>query len=162
MLNRAMRSRTHQISPRPAAGLVLIVLGVALLSGCAANLERRPRSEAFAGNQAGSWELVFPSPTTIAYAGDADPRTLPEYSRADSRLNTRPNTPLLASNQWPEPDRPSLRYQRRIYIDPRPENLLFFETRSDYYGPRSGYYTGNTTYYNYDAAPAQGTWGFWR
>lgn len=149
-----MRPVSFKISPRVAMLSIAIVIApfLTMLTGCAAELERRPDTAAVVGNQARSWELVFASPTTVAYHDQLDPRALPEYARADARLNARPNTPLLASNQWPEPDRPSLRYPRRVWIDTRPESILFFESRSEVF--RGGAYP-------YDGHRGHGAWGFW-
>jgi hypothetical protein len=42
---------------------------------------------------------------------------LPEYARRDAALAVAPEaSPLLATNQWPQPSRPDLDYTRTLYL----------------------------------------------
>lgn len=55
-------------------------------------------------------------------------------SRNDADVSFRPNTPQLASAQWPEPDRPSLADRRYLSLPDRPNLLLYYDnTRGDWY-----------------------------
>lgn len=132
-----------------------------LLGGCAAPLERRPATEeAFVGDGASSWDLVFDSPSVNRALASADRTGFAEFHRADRRLNVRPDAPLLASNQWPEAERASLAYPRRVSIPTRADSLLFFEGESErrgYRGDGAGAWRGGSSY-----AEPGGTWGFWR
>jgi hypothetical protein len=45
------------------------------------------------------------------------PGNLPEYARRDAALAVAPEaSPLLATNQWPQPSRPDLDYTRTLYL----------------------------------------------
>ncbi|MBY0262687.1 MAG: hypothetical protein K2Q20_10110, partial [Phycisphaerales bacterium] len=72
----------------------------------------------------------------------------------------RPDAPLLAGYQWPEAERASLAYPRRVSIPTRADSLLFFEGESErrgYRGDGAGAWRGGSSY-----AEPGGTWGFWR
>ncbi|GEM_PF-3209877 len=136
---------------------------LALLSACAAPLERRPATEeAFVGAGGASWDLVFDSPGVTTSLASTDRTRLAEFSRADQRLNVRPNTPLLASNQWPEAERASLAYSRRVSIPTRADSILFFEGESERRGYRGygAWRGGGGGSWGY--LESGGSWGFWR
>lgn len=86
--------------------------------------------------------------------GDVDARQLAEYSRNDAALGYRNVGPVMASGEWPERERASLAYPRRVYLDPRADQLLFFENESRYRGAGS--------YRSVPVGPGDGLWGFWR
>src|SRR5262249_10800783 len=93
-----------------------------------------------ANQSGGSWSLVFNTPTGTRGTGGAGPEEFAEYSRNDGVLAARPDGPLLATAEWPERERVSLEYPRRVFLDNRPDQLLFFEYESRYgYGYRGGY-----------------------
>jgi hypothetical protein len=144
------------------AAVVLTLLGVGV-GGCAAPLERRgPTEEAMVGDGGGGWGLVFDSPQTAGVLAGMDRRGLAEFSRSDGRLGVRSSGPLLASGQWPEPDRASLAYPRRVSLPTRAETLLFFEGQTERWGYRgegAGAWRGAGRGGYVDDA---GTWGFWR
>lgn len=123
--------------------LACILAGAAMLTGCAAPLTRRPPTEPVVEGEAGSWAMVFPSSRVALAMVDVDPRGLPEYSRNDRALNVRTFGPLTASTQWPDPQRPSLAFPRRVYLNPRADTILFFENEPrGYRSSRSDYDTG--------------------
>lgn len=90
----------------------------------------------FVGNQASSAELVFASPsvTRRMLASGQDEQSSWEFARSDAALNMRTDGPMLATNQWPEPERASLLYPRRIWIDTRANTLTYFPTASEAVG----------------------------
>lgn len=90
----------------------------------------------FVGNQASSAELVFASPSVTRHmlASGQDEQSSWEFARADGALNMRSDGPMLATNQWPEPERASLLYPRRIWIDTRANTLTYFPTASEAVG----------------------------
>lgn len=80
-----------------------------------------------------------------------------ELSRNDAALSPHADGPLLATTEWPERERASLAYPRHIYLNNRPDSLLFFENESKYrWGGASGGYRGAPT------TSHHGVWGFWR
>lgn len=94
--------------------------------GCQATLVRRPALPTL-GTQGGAWEAALPSAATTAALGTADYRQFPEYSRNDLALNPRPVQARLATRQWPEDPRPSLARARRLQLETRADQVLFFE-----------------------------------
>jgi hypothetical protein len=114
---------------------------------------RRGRDEV-QGHAGGSWSLVFNGPTVNRALAGTEPREFAEYSRNDGALSYRNDGPLLASSEWPERERASLAYSRRVYLDPRADQLLFFENESKY--------RGSSGYRSAPVVPGDGLWGFWR
>ena len=55
-----------------------------------------------------------------------------EESRRDGLLSPRIAGAITASDQWPEPDRPSPRYLRRLHFNSSPDTFLYFERGSDH------------------------------
>ena len=125
-----MLTKIIKISPAAAIGSAALLLG-----GCAGTLERSaPRDERlFVGNQAASSELVFASPsvTRRMLASGEDETTTWEFARSDGRVNTRADGPLLATAQWPEPERASLTFTRSIWISPNPNTITFSQPPSE-------------------------------
>jgi hypothetical protein len=121
---------------RVIAGAVCVVATLAI-AGCATQV---PQREAMSGygsrsesGQAGSWESVLSTPEVIERLAATPPDSLPEFARADYRLSESNPGPVLASGQWPEPDRTSLEYPRYLQIRDRDGRLTYFSTRPDYY-----------------------------
>lgn len=124
-------------TPKISAVTVVSALGIgaALLSGCASTLERSapPDERLFVGNQASSSELVFASPsvTRQMLASGDDETTTWEFARSDSRMNASADGPLLATAQWPEPERAWLTFTRSVWISPNPNTVTFSQTPSE-------------------------------
>jgi hypothetical protein len=153
-----------------AVGVWTIALGAGALlavtlGGCGAPMERASGRGGWGGgggNQAedwegaaGSWALVMQSPRTTQLLAGADPRSADEYSRNDAALGAGRDGPILATSEWPERERPDLYYARRIQLETRADELLYFDRESRYRGGyRYGTYGGNVS--------GSGTWGFWR
>jgi hypothetical protein len=152
-------------TPRRTAALAAALALAALAGACAAPLERRPEPLARdSGGEplegaGGSWAAVLHTPGVARITQYADLTTLPEYARNDAALGNSPRGPLLATAQWPEPARPDLAYPRRVFLDPRPDAITFFQAGPTSYAP----------YRTYPGAPnyvvpgdGGGAWGFWR
>lgn len=58
---------------------------------------------------------------------------LPEYSRRDAALSSRPTRAMLASARWPEEPRPSLGRQRVIWIETNPRVGVYYELEGRYW-----------------------------
>jgi len=56
----------------------------------------------------------------------------PEYARLDTDLSPRLTQAQQARDQWPEPDRPSLRDYRRLYFNTRAGDYLYFDARREH------------------------------
>lgn len=71
------------------------------------------------------WEAVMlPEATDLAQAGEEDAWWT---WRRDQALALRGEPgPMLAADQWPEPDRPSLDNPRYISLPSRPETIIYF------------------------------------
>ncbi|MBC7833607.1 MAG: hypothetical protein H7Y88_00720 [Phycisphaerales bacterium] len=81
-----------------------------------------PESRADQG-QGGAWEAVMYTPA-LANRVEDDSASL--ETRRDDALVLRVPLPLLATNQWPEPPRPSVLRTRTINLPRNPESLLVF------------------------------------
>ncbi len=104
---------------------------LATLAGCTTTIARRPSLPAM-GTHGSGWEAVLLPPATNAALAMVDRRTLPEYGRRDASLNPQPDAPMLASDEWPQQPRPSLRRYRYLTLPTRPETVIFFSpVRSD-------------------------------
>lgn len=150
------------------------VMGAAmLLGGCGAPMERAARPGDGRGGQpegresgeswegsGGSWALVMHSPRTAQLLAGADPRSAAEYSRSDAALGAGRDVPLLATSEWPERERPDLYYARRVQLETRASELLYFDTGSRYGGYRRGYRGSYGSGGGYERG--SGTWGFWQ
>lgn len=97
-----------------------------------------------------TWALVLNAPGVARAHAATDPSQFAEYARNDAALGARPSTPVLATNEWPQRARPSLASARRLRLETRADEILFFEPESRY---RPHYYHYNTG--------GDGAWGFW-
>ncbi len=137
-----------------AMGLAALGMG-----GCGAQLDRaswrdggvRGRDQWDGGG--GSWALVMNSPRTGMMLAGVDASAMPEYARNDAALGYREEGPVLASNEWPERERPDLYYARRLQLETRADQVLYFDSATRYGG--GGYRRGSSE-------GGSGTWGFWR
>ena len=77
----------------------------------------------FGGDQAASAELVFAGPEWTNSAADYG---APEYGRRDYMLSPISNQPILATAEWPEPERASLENPRYLYIRDRDGRYTYF------------------------------------
>lgn len=115
--------------PQIRARTIVLLLGAsglaAFANGCGSSVPHRRASLAPAGSAADSWHVVLPSPVTPEYAeiqpGDA------AYGRRDATLAIRPD-PVVdgVAASWPSPERPSLSETRRLYLNNRPETVVYF------------------------------------
>jgi hypothetical protein len=105
---------------------VALFLGLAglALTGCSAPLGgaelAAPRST---GNHS---QVIFSTPEiTAAYAG-IDDAQLPEFSRRDAQMAIASNEPLLATTQWPQPERTSIEQARYIRLVTSPDQFIIY------------------------------------
>ncbi len=117
----------------------LVVLSL-LLAACSSSSVPRRSGSASYPNQAGSWSAVF-APADLANQSHYDW----EASRNDHRLATQSPTYLSASNDWPQPERPSLDYARRLTLPRDASQIIYFQTESEARSSYRGYY-GNWWY----------------
>lgn len=122
---------------RRLAAILVVGAAVAALTGCTGSRSARidPTPQSGAG---GSWNAVLPAAGMSAGAsGQPTPAWI--LSRNDSDLNPRSVDPVLATSQWPEPERPSLR---------RPILIRVYEQPGRYYtyGPQRRYYDNARNY----------------
>ena len=158
-----------------STGVWTIALGVLggamMLGGCGAPMERAARPgegrggppetrETWEGS-GGSWALVMQSPRTAQMLAGTDARSAAEYSRNDGALGAGRAGPLLATSEWPERERPDLYYARRVQLETRASELLYFDTGSRYSGYRGGY-RGSYGSGGGGYERGSGTWGFWQ
>lgn len=103
----AKMRRQRLISDVTAA---LAVAGLAVLAGCSTTepVGRAP-VRAAVGNQGGSWEVVLGTP-------EAPPFNEWEYARLDDAMNLRTHIE----------EGPALDDLRRLYLNPRPDQILYF------------------------------------
>jgi hypothetical protein len=114
-------SKTRRIcAPVAIVGVLVGALGCATDESATAPAQR-PSYD-------GRWEAVTLPDRTAAELGDASGAWW-EYRR-DSVAGVREDGPILAVNQWPEPERPSLNNPRYIYVPKQPETMLRFDTYS--------------------------------
>ena len=118
---------------RCIAGIVVTGSVVATLTGCSASRSAQLTLSPAAG-AGGSWAAVLPADAT-------DPGTTADgwiLTRNDEALNPRPVEAVLASNDWPEPVRPSLE---------RPILIRVYQHPGRYYsyGPERRYYDNTRT-----------------
>lgn len=106
---------------RPIAALSL-VLGVLALTGCAS--EKASRVTEAPAHAPARWQAVMLPEETAAETSDIVWAWWDE--RRDGEVGVRYQEPLLASNQWPEPERASLERPRYISLPNRPDTLLYF------------------------------------
>jgi hypothetical protein len=82
-------------------------------------------------SQGGSWQAVLPGAVVSGLLG---PEAAPGWveSRRDSSLTPRPIEPLLASEAWPEPRRPSLERPRFVRVVRSPEGFIHYRVEQRY------------------------------
>ncbi|MDZ4686825.1 MAG: hypothetical protein SH850_17265 [Planctomycetaceae bacterium] len=110
---------------------VLAAAAALTSGGCARQVAERStvaRSGTVELAQGGAWESVF------GPLHDYDPSALPEFGRNDYRLNASQPSALLATSQWPQPERDSLDNVRYLYLRDRDGRITYFGP--DYYGRR--------------------------
>lgn len=71
--------------------------------------------------------MESPRAGAIAYG----PESRPEMSRRNASMNIADTGARLASDEWPEAARASLRHDRRVYLPRDARTILFFETELD-------------------------------
>lgn len=120
-----MRSR-HTSKLGLLSTAIILVAGWGTATGCQARLARRPTLPVL-GTQGSAWEAALPSASVVAALGPYDPSHSPEFARNDGALSPRPAQARLATRQWPEDPRPSLAHARRLQLETRPDQVLFFE-----------------------------------
>lgn len=101
----------------------LAATAIALLAGCShGRLVRRsePRIEHPSSNAPAA--IVFSDPA-LALPPELDPN----FARRDPSLSPLYVAALQARDQWPEPERPSLRDTRRLQLNARPDTYLYFD-----------------------------------
>lgn len=109
-----MRGTTHIRDVLAAAALAAVLAG----SGCAktSTIQSRAGGEAV-GNQGGSWELVLGSP-------EAPPHDGWEIARLDDAMNIQGSVM--------DESRPELDDLRRVYLNPRPDQVLYYRRGRSY------------------------------
>ncbi len=112
----------------PRAQTLLRLVAVSLIPlffaacGSAVPHRRASLSPSGAGE---SWHAVLPSPVVTAY-DEIGPHDL-AYSRRDSELAIRSEATVNGvADSWPSPERPSLSQTRRLYLNNRPETVVYF------------------------------------
>lgn len=71
--------------------------------------------------------IESPGAGTIAFA----PEVRPEMTRRNASMNIADTGARLASDEWPEAARASLRHERRVYLPRDERTILFFETERE-------------------------------
>lgn len=94
------------------------------LVGCGSSVPHRRASLSPSG-AGDSWHAVLPSP--IVSASDEIGQGDLAYARRDDALALRADAPLNGvAESWPSPERPSLAQTRRLYLNNRPETVVYF------------------------------------
>lgn len=119
---------THR---QTSAGTIVLLLGALALTplagGCGSAVPHRRASLGPAGTAANSWHVVLPSPVTSEY-GEIQPGDA-AYARRDMALALRPELGVDGvADSWPSPERPSLSETRRLYLNSRPETMVYFRS----------------------------------
>jgi len=94
------------------------------------------------GPSGNTWELVLESPSASVISYAANDR--PEMTRRNDSMNIMSNAPTLATDRWPEDPRPSLRYDRRIYLPRDARSYQYYDRtyeRTYRRSHRSGWYS---------------------
>jgi len=120
-------SRLVQAALAAAAVSALLVGGF----GCSsAPVARRTEPRFFLHGSETPTAMVFSDPALDPPA--AALASQPEYARLDADLSPRVVSAQQARDEWPEPDRPSLRDYRRLYFNSRPGEYLYFDARREH------------------------------
>lgn len=121
-------------NPRPAraalAAAMAFLVGLAMVACSSAPVARRtePRFQLHGSETPAA--IVFSDPAVDTRT--ADLATHPEYARLDADLSPRVASAPQARDEWPEPDRPSLRDYRRLYFNTRPGDYLYFDAQREH------------------------------
>lgn len=130
------RERPHAARAIPALALVI----AAMLAGCSSGpVHRRSAADAPPlSDQGRSWETVFaPSGHTLAERGSW------ESSRNEHRLSAQREDALSVASSWPERERARLDRPRRISLPRNADQIIYFQTESEYRSTyRGGYWGG--------------------
>lgn len=100
----------------------VVAVGAAMAGGCASE-QAVTSVEAPAPAR---WEAVWLPAETAAGVGECGDNWAWWETRRDSALAVRSPGPLLATDQWPEPARPSMDEVRYISVPSRPETIMYF------------------------------------
>lgn len=107
--------------PGRMAAILVVAAACAGLAGC--EEQRAVRVDPGAG---GSWAAVLPSPRVL----DLGPGPGPAWAdaRNNDQLNPRQVGPVLATDEWPDRERPSLRRPVYVRIYRQPEVFIYYRT----------------------------------
>lgn len=114
------------------------VVALSLLAGCQEPLGGA-RGYSLGNGGAGSAAVLQTEGVEVALAG-AEMSQFPEYGRRDYTLSPASNQPMLATNDWPSPDAPSLDNPRYIYINQNSSTMMFFRPNSTGSSPYMSYW----------------------
>ncbi len=105
------------------------VLGLCLLlTACAAPVrppEARRGPGMHLGSSGAAWDAVLPGP--LVSAAGLTPEYSPEFARRDAALSHRPNTAVVALDDWPQRARPDLDRARRFNMPRNADAVLYFD-----------------------------------
>lgn len=120
---------SHRAATLAMTAIVLFM--TSQLGGCATKVAARQRPPTL-GPAGNTWELVFESPSASATSYAHADR--PEMTRRNDSMNIMSSAPTLATDRWPEDPRPSLRYDRRIYLPRDARSYQYYDSsyRSTY------------------------------
>jgi|GEM_PF-3393766 len=125
---------------RRLAAIVVVGAAVAALTGCTESRSTRITQTPQPG-AGGSWSSVLPAaslPLSAETTGQAAPDWI--QSRNDNGLSPRSVDPVLATSDWPEPERPSLRRPILIRVYQQPGRYYSYGPQRRYYdNARSGH-----------------------
>lgn len=79
---------------------------------------------------------VFASAGVRRVLSAEDLAGLPEYARLDAGMNIASAGPILATDQWPQPQAPSLYDRRYLSLPSNPQNLMYIDPSA----PRDPYW----------------------
>jgi hypothetical protein len=123
--------------PRRHASRLPALASLLLLLGACASQQPAPAASAAPArtpHPSGRWETVFLTTDAAATLAEYDQSELPGYDRRDADINFAPSQPLLATAQWPEPDRTDLQWQRYLVLPRHADTVIYFVP-----GPRWGW-----------------------
>ncbi len=98
----------------------------ALLAGC-----EGPRAARVGPAAGGTWEAVLPGARVAELGADQGQAGWPAR-RNDSQLNPRSFDPVLATGEWPEPERPTVRRPVFVHTPRQAESYLYYRTEERY------------------------------
>lgn len=132
------QKRTDRLRRSAVGVMTCVVLMGTLLGGCVssgprAHLVRQPQG------LGGSSEALFLPPTTEAALADTDLSAMPEAWRNDASMAIENDGPLLATSQWPTPERPSIERYRYVSMPRNAGTVLIFLPQQTWHGARGGH-----------------------